>query len=88
MSYYNPFNLSVWPNPFTDHLNLMAASLDPGSNTEVAITDVLGNTLKHVHFQNKHELNETLDLSEFSKGIYFLSLTNNQKRSVHKIVRD
>jgi len=52
------------------------------------VIDLLGNTLQSLSYLNKKELKETIDLSALSGGIYFLSVTNGDKQSVHKIVKE
>jgi hypothetical protein len=88
LSAINPVNLNVWPNPFNNTLNFTTSALNRLSNTYVKVIDLLGNTLQSVTYLNKKELKETLDLSIFSKGIYFLIVTNGDKQSVQKIVKE
>lgn len=88
ISQNNPVGLNVWPNPFNDRLNFKADHLDAGSVTTVKVNDVLGKTLLSLNYQNKSELNESIDLSQLSKGIYFVSLSNNNRSAVYRIVKD
>ena len=84
----NPIGLSVWPNPFTNQLNFAVGNLKIESNTEVKVMDVLGKTISQYSYTNKTELNETIDLYNVSNGVYFLKVTNNNKQSVYRIIKN
>jgi hypothetical protein len=88
LSKNNPIGLSVWPNPFTNQLNFAVGNLKIESNTEVKVMDVLGKTISQYSYTNKTELNETIDLSNVSNGVYFLKVTNNNKQSVYRIIKN
>ncbi len=88
LSKNNPIGLSVWPNPFTNQLNFAVGNLKTESNTEVKVMDVLGKTISQYSYTNKTELNETIDLSNVSNGVYFLKVTNNNKQSVYRIIKN
>lgn len=88
LSKNNPIGLSVWPNPFTNQLNFAVGNLKIESNTEVKVMDVLGKTISQYSYANKTELNETIDLSNVSNGVYFLKVTNNNKQSVYRIIKN
>lgn len=88
LSKNNPIGLSVWPNPFNNQLNFAVGNLKTESNTEVKVMDVLGKTISQYSYTNKTELNETIDLSNVSNGVYFLKVTNNNKQSVYRIIKN
>lgn len=88
LSKNNPIGLSVWPNPFTNQLNFAVGNLKIESNTEVKVMDILGKTISQYSYTNKTELNETIDLSNVSNGVYFLKVTNNNKQSVYRIIKN
>ena len=88
LSKNNPVGLSVWPNPFTNQLNFAVGNLKIESNTEVKVMDVLGKTISQYSYTNKTELNETIDLSNVSNCVYFLKVTNNNKQSVYRIIKN
>lgn len=84
----NPVGLSVWPNPFSEEVNISAANLSSESATIIKVTDVLGKVILEKQFQRQTELHDKVNLEGVSKGIYFISLTNNNKHSVYRIVKD
>ncbi|MBA3665503.1 MAG: T9SS type A sorting domain-containing protein, partial [Bacteroidetes bacterium] len=88
ISQNNPVGLNVWPNPFTNDIHIAAGNLLASSTTNLKVVDLLGKTLMSVNYTNKPELHETLNLSDLSPGVYFVSLTNNNQHSVYRIVKD
>ena len=89
LSKNNPVGLSVWPNPFNNQINFAVGNLQIESLTEVKVIDVLGKTIMQTNYTNRSELNETIDLSGISSGIYFMSVTNNNnKLSVYRIIKN
>lgn len=88
VSQNNPVGLTAWPNPFNGQIGIAAAGLDNSVPTFVTVTDVLGKTIYKTTFSGKMELKETLDLSNAGKGLYFISVTNDAKQSVIRVVKD
>jgi hypothetical protein len=84
----NPVGLSVWPNPFNNQFNLSALNLNGESATQLKIVDVLGKTVLETNYSKKSELHETIDLSNVSQGVYFITVVNNNKQSVYRIVKN
>ena len=73
--------ISVYPNPVTDVVYVKSES---SLNLNLTIYDIHGKELRN--FVVREGLN-TIDMSDFSKGIYYLNLEKNGKKEVHKIVR-
>lgn len=84
----NPVGLSVWPNPFNDHLNFEVNNLNNKTQTLLSVVDLLGNTVMHSNYSGRSELKESLDLSGLSNGVYFIKIVNDAKQSVHRVVKD
>jgi hypothetical protein len=84
----NPLNLAVFPNPFNSELNIRAWHLNTSSPTELKICDMLGKNIMQLSFNGKNELDENLNLSSLSKGVYFITLTNSSRQSVYRVVKD
>lgn len=74
--------LSIYPNPVKDVLTI-SLSEKPSTDYTVTITDMSG---KIVTEQNLADMNNTVNTSTLSKGMYFVSVTNNTQRSFHKII--
>lgn len=70
--------VAVFPNPAADILNISYGFNN--QNTQVALIDVTGQTV----YQN-NQMVQSIDLSSFSKGIYFLRITSNGESCVKKV---
>jgi len=82
------FNYSVYPNPASDiiHLNLQVTANNP---LVIELRDVLGKlihgstTAGAIGYQDV-----VIDLSNYKKGFYFLTIKNNLGSSTKKVVRE
>jgi hypothetical protein len=84
----NPIGLSVWPNPFTNKINFAVGNLYAGKLTDLKITDVLGKVVFEKKYTNKTELNESVELENLSSGIYFILVSNNNRSSYFRIIKN
>jgi hypothetical protein len=84
----NRVSLSVWPNPFNSQLNVSASHLNSRSNTSIKVSDVLGKVVFDQNYSNKSEIKETINISGIAAGIYFISLNNEDKHAVYRILKD
>ena len=50
--------------------------------------DVLGKIIYQKNYNNKTELNESIDLSNNANGIYFINVTNNNKNSFYRVIKN
>jgi hypothetical protein len=88
LSKNNPIGLTVRPNPFTNNINFAVGNLQASKTTEVKIIDVLGKIILQKNYTNKTELTESLDMSEFNSGIYFINVSNNNMNSFYRIIKN
>lgn len=79
----NEFNVSIYPNPSSNIFNL---KLNSGSETEILVTNILGEQVYFESIQFNVEFNSQIDLSEYSKGIYNLSIKTSSKISSHRLI--
>jgi hypothetical protein len=70
--------VAVFPNPTADLLNISYGFNN--QNTQVTLIDVTGQTV-----YQSNQLVQSIDLSSFSKGIYFLRITLGQESCVKKV---
>jgi hypothetical protein len=80
------FNFHTYPNPATDQINVDIHAINPGV-TELVLTDInariiLSEKLNVQQGDNKHKL----DVSGFSRGVYFISVTNEEKTMTKKLI--
>ena len=69
----NKYQISVYPNPVTDLININIRSAEQTS-FNVELIDLQG---KRLYRQNIDSNNNTLDLKQFATGIYFLNVYTN-----------
>ena len=79
-AYENNGLWQVFPNPFKDVLSVEASQMPTspgaaGTSKVIRIVNVLGEELISVYFENKIDL----DMTNFSKGIYFVQLLDKNK---------
>jgi len=76
------------PNPADNELNLIYSDAQ-NESIYLSITDMLGQPIMTNNFKSEPGLNKiTLDLSEYSSGIYVVKLYNDNKTFVKKIVKN
>lgn len=79
----NDLWVSVGPNPFTDKIQFSLS--DAPSLVKVSISDIAGKLLFKDDFSNKQF---EIDVSELSKGVYILNITDGIRISTHKMVKE
>lgn len=84
----NAMGLSVYPNPSHGKFTIAASNLNASHETKVVVHTILGKTIFEASYNNKTELKETLDLSNFSQGMYFVKVSNDSKQSVYRVIKD
>ncbi len=81
--------LSIYPNPTAGFVNINYQNVEGIKNAELKINTVTGQSiLSKICKLNGNELNEQLDLSKFTKGIYFVEMVADRKKEVKMIVVD
>ena len=81
----NSFGLKIYPNPTQNDLNITFES-SQRDNFEATLYDITGKIM--VQKSVGSNINNTLNMQDFSSGVYFLRLTDGVKQSVRKIVKD
>lgn len=82
------FNLSVWPNPSSNSINIRATGLNNTQLSKLEITDILGRKVFEKEYSKNSELETQLNVSMFNSGLYFIKLTNEGKMSVYRFIKD
>lgn len=77
--------VNLYPNPTTGNLQLIFDIPVSGTYT-VKLSNVIGQTVYTTDMQLSGKTTRTLDLSGYSKGVYFLSVEGNNSRAVRKVV--
>ncbi|PKP49856.1 MAG: hypothetical protein CVT95_02995 [Bacteroidetes bacterium HGW-Bacteroidetes-12] len=81
----NNTTFSVFPNPSNDIFNI---NLD-AKNTEVVnltVTNIVGQSVLSKRVTVSGQTKETISLADFDKGIYFLTIDNNNEKQTVKLI--
>ena len=79
------YDVNIFPNPTPDRINIRIKSQSTGNMTAV-FCDIKGKSLKSIRIHEHH--NQSLSLSQYSSGIYFLKiLKNNTPIDTYKIIK-
>ena len=81
------FNLSVFPNPASDNMNVKFI-LKETSSVSVDLFNINGNKVANLISENgmKGDINKIFNVSSYSKGIYFLQIKNEKSSFLKKII--
>lgn len=82
----NPFGLKVSPNPFNTVIHISAKDLDPSFTSIFTITDILGKKVM-AEIIRTTAYDKDIDLEDLEAGVYFITLKNNNFRSVGRIIK-
>lgn len=77
--YPNQINMELYPNPATDYITIESEL----QKYNYQVMDITGKQLLSGNV-NTNKFN--LDISAFSKGIYFISIYNGDQQTVHKMI--
>ncbi len=77
-------NVSVYPNPASDVLTVLFEA--QSENSKVILTDITGKEVYNQQIESSLFTNHSVNVSNFTKGIYFLTVTNGNSRSVQKVI--
>jgi hypothetical protein len=78
----NNFFFDIYPNPATNAFNIMMPQVSRSAH--ILITDITGKALHHQEITNAS--NASIDLTNFSKGLYFVQVTADGKTSSRKLI--
>jgi len=79
---------SIYPNPFNPSTNI-SYTLNKSGNTSLDVYNVLGQCIKTLvnnEFQTVNTYNVSVDMSDFSSGLYFVVLRQGVKTSTKKMM--
>ena len=82
---FNANNISIYPNPTNDLLNIQVNGLSNGM-CRITLTNTLGQIINEKVFKVTNISIETqFDMKDVSSGIYFLGVTSNEIKQTFKI---
>lgn len=78
-------NLTIYPNPATSQITVSLTEITKQS-FEIEITNMLGKKVYSQYYQPIN--NVSIDTKAFSKGVYFLTVIQQEKKETQKIIID
>ena len=72
-------SIQLYPNPVVNELNVITSNSE---FNKIKVYSLLGNTV----LTSEVSINNTLDVSQLSPGVYFVEISNGSERTVKKIV--
>jgi len=78
-STYNDKRITLYPNPATDFLKI--------ENTQGAVIEIINITGQIIQNLRTNEKNTYINISTFSKGLYFLKITNDNGTEMKKFIK-
>lgn len=82
---FSTMNVNIYPNPTTDKVNIAMTNTSTNSPLRVIIVNANGAVL----FDGiMNSLNETVDVKDFSSGVYFLRLVLNDESHTWAIIKE
>jgi hypothetical protein len=83
----NESNVSVYPSPFNEVLNVSLPSLN--SAVDIQLCDITGRAMKSVHLEKSAgEREESIDVRNLTDGIYLAKITSSEGSVVKRIVKE
>lgn len=77
--------LKVYPNPANDQINVLLI-MNKNSNVNIRLLNTLGQIVYHVQENNIQQLQKSIETTHLNGGIYFLELSNENGRTIEKII--
>ena len=74
---------SVYPNPANDLLFIKSNSTSPSAKISYSIIDMYGNLIS----ENKINAAESIDISNLSNGVYFISIRDEGTISTNRFIK-
>ncbi|WP_309642165.1 T9SS-dependent choice-of-anchor J family protein [Flavobacterium sp.] len=74
------FKIKVWPNPTNSILNIESTSFIE----KLKVSNISGQIIKEI---NVNDIKATVDMADFSRGVYFVTVTSEGKNKTLKILK-
>lgn len=80
-------NFSIYPNPANNNLNVMLTN-SSSENVTVKIFNNIGQLVKTINLGNTKDINQQIDISDLSSGIYMVKTTIGNASASKKLIKD
>jgi hypothetical protein len=80
-------DVTIYPNPAVKNVNVRFLQKET-SSVKIELLDINGNRVSNLFSSDnfKGEINKTFDISNFSKGIYFIKCSDENSSSLKKLI--
>ncbi|MBF6652496.1 peptidase [Flavobacterium columnare] len=79
-------SFTMYPNPTKDAFTIQLTSSEP--KIDVKINDLYGRDIYTLKFNNEGVFNETIELASLQSGVYLVNITDGNKKSVRRIIKN
>lgn len=79
-------SFTIYPNPSEDNFTVQLTSQE--SKIDIKVNDISGREIFNKNFENDGIFNQTLNLGHLQNGIYVISVTDGNKKSVRRIIKN
>ena len=79
----NLIDVNIYPNPSSNIFNL---EFNSDSETEISVTNIIGEQVYYESIQSIGDISTKIDLSDYSKGVYNLTIKTSDDISNHKLI--
>jgi len=83
----NTIAMQLVPNPANEQVNVNLFGLNPTEKNNLVIYDMLGNVVMKDELSGKENYELNYDISAFSKGVYLVEISGNNKKAVSRLVK-
>ncbi len=80
-------SFSIYPNPTNNNLNVMLTN-SSSENVTVKIFNNIGQLVKTINLGNTTDINQQIDISDLSSGIYMVKTTIGNASASKKLIKD
>lgn len=80
---FTTHNIQIFPNPAKDKVNIFF-NLDQGYTAQLSVIDNSGKVVWNAEMNTNGSNSKILDVSTFSKGVYFVKIRVNDKETIKK----
>jgi len=80
----NPIQITLYPNPTSSSSKLEIENVE--GKVEITITDISGRVIQRMIARANNKFETTLDLTNQSKGIYFISIVTDKTKRTEKLI--
>jgi len=83
----NSLGVQLFPNPFSDEVQINIYGLSDAYSTKVTIYDMLGHVVVQDEMKTNAMLSKTYNLGELAKGVYIVQMYNGNKKAIARLVK-